>query len=319
MQKYYIITTSPENFEIDRETSGFTIQGLKERHRRTVQKWKPGDRIIYYINKISKFGAIAEITSEYYRDETKIWIDEDELWPSRTKSKPIIVLDKDEFLDARKFIDKLSFIKGRWPQEFWGLAFHGSVREIPEEDYQFIESEMRKIVSRRKLIPEKKEKIIKLKTEEDYEKEIMNLPLESKSLHNRLGEILAIVGSWQGYNTYTRYKITPEHSQELDVAWLNGKNPDVAIEIQIGGGIPSAIANLSQAKKFNYRKVIIVIKENKLDELNNRIKFDEIRYWLDAWSIKSIYEMYRSGKSFFGLYEKIEESRYRERESLELI
>lgn len=121
------------------------------------------------------------------------------------------------------------------------------------------------------------------------------------------------------YNTYTRHKITPEHSQELDVVWDRGKNPDVAIEIQISGSIPSAITNLSQTKKFNYRKLIIVIQENQLDELNDRIKFDEIRYWLDAWSIKSIYEMYRSGKSFFGLYENIEESRYRDSKRLELI
>lgn len=319
MTKYYVITTSPKNFEIDRETIDFTVQGFKERYRKIVKRFQPGDKIVYYIYKISKFGAIAEITSGYYKDETKIWTEDEELWPTRAKSKPILVLEKDEFLDVRKFIDKLTFIKDRWSPEFWGFAFQGSIREIPEEDYQFIESEMRKITSRRKLIPEKKEKLMELKAEEDFEKAIMNLSLESKSLHDRIGEILATIGSWQEYNTYTRHKITPEHSQELDVAWLSGKNPAVAIEIQIGGSIPSAIANLSQARKFNYRKVIIVIKENQLNELNNRIKFDEIKYWLDAWSIKSLYEMYQSGKSFFGLYEKIEESRYRERESLELI
>lgn len=319
MTKYYMCTTSPKNFEIDRETSGFTVQGLKERHRKTVQRWKPGDRIIYYINKISKLGAIAEITSGYYKDYTKIWTEEDELWPYRAKSKPIIVLEKDEFLDVRKFIDKLAFIKDRWSPEFWGFAFQGSIREIPEEDYLLIESEMRKIISHRKLIPEIKEELKEPKTVKDFEKAIMNLALESKSLHDRIGEMLATIGSWQGYNTYTKHRITPEHSQELDVAWFSGKNPSIAVEIQISGSIPSAITNLSQAKKFNYRKVIIVIKENQLDELSNRIKFDEIRYWLDAWSIKSVYEMYTSGKLFFGLYGKIEESRYRERESLELI
>ncbi|MBA7490742.1 hypothetical protein ES702_01285 [subsurface metagenome] len=214
---------------------------------------------------------------------------------------------------------KLLFIKDRWSPKFWGLAFQGSIREIPEEDYQLIESEMRKIISRLRLIPEKKEELMELKSEEDFEKAIMSLPLESKSLHDRIGEMLAIIGSWQEYNTYTRHKITPEHSQELDVVWNTGENPDVAIEIQISGSIPSAITNLSQAKKFNYRKVIIVVREKKLDELNDRIKFDEIRYLLDAWSIKSIYEMYQSGKSFFGLYDKIKESRYRDRKILELI
>lgn len=62
-----------------------------------------------------------------------------------------------------------------------------------------------------------------------------------------------------------------------------------------------------------------MIKENKLKELNDRVKFDEIRYWLDAWSIKAIYEMYQSGESFFRFYEKIEESRFRYRKTLELV
>ena len=319
MPKYYIITTSPKNFDIDRKTRGFTVQGLKDKHKKTAQKWRPGDRIIYYINKIGKFGAIAEITSGYYRDEAKIWTEDDELWPTRAKSKPIIVLERDEYLDARRYIDKLSFIKEKFSPQYWGLAFQGSVREIPEEDYQFIESEMRKITSIVKLKTKKGPRKKKLHKEEDFEAAILELPLESKSLHDRIGEMFATIGSWMGYNTYVRHKITPEHNQELDVAWLKEKNPAVAIEIQISGSIPSAIANLTQAKKFNYRKVIIVIKEGKVRELNDRIKFDEIRYWLDAWSIKSVFEVYQSGESFFRLYENVEESRFRERKSLDLI
>jgi predicted RNA-binding protein len=319
MPKYYVITTSPENFEIDKRTSGFTVQGLKEKHKKTVQKWEPGDRVVYYINKIGKFGGIAEVVSGYYRDDTKIWAEKDELWPSRAKTKPIIVLEKEDFLDVRRYIDKLSFIKDRFSPEFWGLAFQGSVREISEEDYQYIESEMRKVTSIVKLKAKKEPEASKLIKDEDFEIAIMELPLETKSLHDRIGEMLSSIGSWMRYNTFVRYRITPEHNQELDVAWLRDKNPAVAIEIQISGSIPSAIANLTQAKKFNYRKLIIVIKNSQLKELNERIKFDEIRYWLDAWSIKSIYEMYQSGESFFRLYEKVEESRFRDRKGLELI
>jgi predicted RNA-binding protein len=319
MAKYFIVTTSPENFEIDRKISGFKIQGLKDRHKKTVQKWEPGDRIIYYINKIGKFGGISEIISGYYRDDTRIWTEKDELWPSRAKSRPIIILEKEDFLDARRYIDKLSFIRDRFSPEFWGLAFQGSVREIPEEDYQFIESEMRKIISKRGVLKQDEKIKGEFKSEEAIEEAISKLPLESTSLHGRIGEMLVTIGSWMGYNTYTGYKITPEHNQKLDVAWLKEKNPAVAIEVQIGGSIPSAIANLTQAKKFNYRKVIIVIKENKLRELNDRIKFDEIRYWLDAWSIRSVFEMFQSGESFIGLYEKIEESRFRDRKNIDLI
>ena len=49
------------------------------------------------------------------------------------------------------------------------------------------------------------------------------------------GEMLEQIGSWMDFNAQTRHKITPEHAYELDVAWLSGKNPEVAVEVQISG------------------------------------------------------------------------------------
>ena len=319
--RFWLITTSPENFQIDRETTGFTVQGLKERHKKTVMKFKPSNKVVYYINRISKFGAIATITSGYYHDDKiKIWTDEDEIWPSRARSKPEIILEEDEFLDIRKLVSDLSFIKNK---EYWSLYVRGSIREIPEEDYQLIESEMKKILSRRgekeksRELQQVRETI--LETEEDYNNAIMKLPLESKSLHDRLGEMLEIVGIWMGYNAHTRHRITPQHTRELDVAWLSGKNPEAAIEIQIEGNLDSAITKLEDAKRFNYRKVILVIEEDQIRSLNNTIKFKDIRHWVDAWSIRSVYELYANGQRFFELYDKLKEARYKERTELELI
>lgn len=317
MLNYWLITTSPENFKVDKETQGFTVQGLKERHKKTVMKFKPGDKVVYYINQISKLGAIATITSGYYYDdETRIWTDEDEIWPSRAKSKPDIVLEDDELLDIKRLIKDLSFIKDK---EHWSLFVRGSVRKIPEEDYLLIESEMRKILSRRgvtkKLEPPKRD----LETEENYKEAIMKLSLNSNSLHDRIGDMLQTVGSWMGFNTNTRFRITPESAYQLDVAWLSGKNPEVAIEIQIGGNLDSAIRKLREAREFNYRKVILVIEEEQIIRLNAVLRFDPIRNWLDAWSIRSVYELYANGQRFFELYDKMSESRYRERKEVDLI
>jgi len=43
-----MIVSSPDNFRKTREL-GFTIQGLKSRHRRRVETMRMGDRILYYI------------------------------------------------------------------------------------------------------------------------------------------------------------------------------------------------------------------------------------------------------------------------------
>ena len=76
--------------------------------------------------------------------------------------------------------------------------------------------------------------------------------------------MLEAIGSWMDYNTQTRHKIISDHAYELDVAWLSGKNPEVAIEVQISGNITEAKDRLAQARKFNYRKVIMVLKEKDL-------------------------------------------------------
>jgi len=317
MPKYWLVTTSPENFKVDKETSGFTVQGLKERHKKTVMKFQPGDKVVYYINRISKFGAIATVTTGYYHDDkTRIWTDEDEIWPSRAKSKPEIVLEDDELLDIKKLIKQLSFIKDK---DNWSLFVRGSIRPIPEEDYLLIESEMRKTLSRERITERPEKPAEGLKTEGDYKEAIIKLQLNSESLHDRIAEMLQTVGSWMEFNTNTRFRITPESAYQLDVAWLSGKNPEVAIEVQIGGNIDSAIIKLREAREFNYRKVILVIEEEQISRLNAVLRFDPIRNWLDAWSIKSVYDLYTNGQNFFELYDKLKEARYRERKELELI
>ena len=202
-------------------------------------------------------------------------------------------------LMPKKLVPDLSFIEKK---DRWGVYLQGSIREIPEEDFRLIESEMRKVIAERKSETVASEEILTKakRTEDDYEKAIMALPLSTKSLHDRLAEMLEQVGSWMDYNTQTRHKITPDHSYELDVAWLSGKNPEVAIEVQISGNITEAKDRLAQARKFNYRKVIMVLREPDLKRLNSLMKFEpDLRSWMEAWSIGAVYEIYNAGEGFF--------------------
>jgi predicted RNA-binding protein len=295
---YWLVVTSAENFKHDRENLGFRLQGIPIRYKRQLQKMKVGDKVAYYIMGLQKFGAIARITGEYLEDYAKVWINDDEMWPARRPSEPEISLQDDELIDAKKLVPDLSFIEKK---DRWGVYLQGSIREIPEEDFRLIESEMRKVVAERK--PEtvvSTEILTKPKrTENDYDKAIMSLPLSTKSLHDRLAEMLEQVGSWMDYNTQTRHKITPDHSYELDVAWLSGKNPEVAIEVQISGNITEAKDRLAQARKFNYWKVIMVLRETDLKRLNSLMKFEpDLRSWMEAWSIGAVYEMYTAGEGF---------------------
>lgn len=312
---YWLAVTSPENFRHDREHVKFKYQGFKHRFRKQVQRMKVGDRVVYYIMKLQKFGATATITGDYiYDNKSKLWTDDNEIWPARRLSEPNIILEDDELIDAKKLVPSFNFVQNK---QAWGIYFHGGLKTIPEEDFLLIESEMKKVIAERQ---EKRQVTEAIKTDSEYEEEIKNLPLQSKSLHDRLGEMLETIGSWMDYNTQTRHKITPGHAYQLDVAWLSGKNPEVAIEIQIAGNLTEAKDRLAQARKFNYRKVVMVLMEQDLERLNLLMKHEpDLRSWMEAWSIGSIFEMYSAGEKFFGYYRKLKEAVYKDKKELELV
>lgn len=315
--KYWLVVTSSENFAHDREKLGFKLQGLPYRFRRQVQRMEIGDRVTYYIMKLQRFGATATITGDYFEDTTKVWTDFDEMWPARRASKPNIILNDDELVDAKKLVPDLEFIKKK---DKWGTYFQGSIRTLPEEDFKLIESQMKIVISGRTKGGILQPQMLTANNEEEYEKEIMSLPLQANSLHDRLAEMLEQIGSWMDYNTQTRHKITPDHAYQLDVAWLSGKNPEVAIEIQISGNLTEAKDRLAQARKFNYRKVILVLKSFDLPRLNLLMKHEhDLRCWMEAWSIGAILEMYKAGFTFYGYYHKLREATYKDKKEVEYI
>jgi predicted RNA-binding protein len=319
--QYWLVVTSFDNFRHDRDVLGFQYQGLPHRFRKQVQRMRSGDRVVYYVMGAQKFGAIATVTGPYFEDNKKLWTNDDEMWPSRCSSRLDFALGDDELLDAKKLIDDLSFIENK---KNWGAYFQGSVKQIPEADFKLIESEIRKIAGDR--VPPAPWRQVSVlppdspKTEGQFEKAIMDLPLQAVSLHDRIGEMLEQIGSWMDYNTQTRHKITPDHAYQLDVAWLNGRNPEIAIEVQDRGNITEAKDRLAQARKFNYRKVIMVLKQNDIARLNQIMKHEpDLRSWMEAWSIGAVYTMYMAGERFFAYYKQLKESTYKDKSELMLV
>jgi predicted RNA-binding protein len=147
IMQYWLTVTSLDNFRLDREKLGFKLQGITYRFRHQVERMSVDDRVVYYVMKLQKFGATATITGDYFEDSSRTWADDDEMWPARRPSKPDIVLNDDELIDAKRLVQDLTFIEKK---EWWGAYFQGSIRAIPEQDFKLIESEMRKMVVERK-------------------------------------------------------------------------------------------------------------------------------------------------------------------------
>ena len=91
---YWIVVGSPENFQIAIKR-GFDLFGFKSTRRRESGEMQPGDKLVFYLTGIKKFGGIATVASDAYEDHKKIFKSEKkpgEDYPFRVTTKADIVL-----------------------------------------------------------------------------------------------------------------------------------------------------------------------------------------------------------------------------------
>lgn len=135
MPNYYMIITTEIDYEWDIENE-FKCAGFSERNQKGAKLIKPGDKIIYYVTKKSKFVAAVEVVGEYYFSEQRIWDDPFELWPHRVKTAPLVYVNSsDDGIYIKDIWDNLSFIKNKVK---WGSQVQGSFRNLNEHDYNHI-------------------------------------------------------------------------------------------------------------------------------------------------------------------------------------
>ena len=135
--KYWLCVTNQENWEVIREKN---IWGVEERHRNTISKVKPGDRLLIYVMGTKKENetlppkivAAYEAVSEMFTDPSSIF--KEKLYPLRIRLRPIAVFSKP--LEFRELIPKLSFIRNKrmWVGHIRGKA----MREIPKGDFETV-------------------------------------------------------------------------------------------------------------------------------------------------------------------------------------
>ncbi len=140
---FWICITTEDNWEVIKSKN---IWGVPERHRNTIAKVKPGDRLLIYLkqerkeNEIKEPRIVAEYeaVSEFFRDSSRIFRAPkgmgNETFPLRIQIRPVEIFKKP--VDFRQLIPKLEFIKNKkkWTGHLMGKA----MREISEKDYRLI-------------------------------------------------------------------------------------------------------------------------------------------------------------------------------------
>ena len=141
-RRYWVIVGSRANYEVSRER-GFTVQGIKAKHRKKAEQIRPGDRMLYYLTGLMVMAGIITVTSDCYEDQTPIWPckpEKPELFPWRFKTEPYLIpTDESGFVPVTPIHGQLSYLK-KWPEKNWTLGFQGNVHQWPEPDYLLVES-----------------------------------------------------------------------------------------------------------------------------------------------------------------------------------
>ncbi len=143
--QYWMIVSSPENFRKTRD-HGFSVQGIKSRHRKRVEGMRAGDRLLYYVTGRMAFSATVTLTSPMFEDHSLIWRSSrrEEEYPWRVRIRADHVLEDHEWVAAKELAYRLDYVR-KWPPEHWTLAFQGHIHQLPHKDFNLIEDEIRRI------------------------------------------------------------------------------------------------------------------------------------------------------------------------------
>lgn len=136
MANYWLLVTHPANFEIMKAKN---IAAMKTKRKSFAEKVEVGDKIVFYLTKIGKFGGAAVFSSKSKFQNSKLFPEESkgELHPWRFDVKFEAKLAEKDYIPSEKFKDKLVYLK-KWPAKYWKLGFQGNVHEIPRGDWETI-------------------------------------------------------------------------------------------------------------------------------------------------------------------------------------
>ncbi len=115
--------------------------GYPERVWLTVQRIKPGDTLICYVQGVKRFVGAFEVVSEAFQDNTQVW--KSGPFPSRVRVKPSIALRVAQGVPFDDIRDALQFYKRTPNPGGWGIQFQNPPRRIEDSDALVIEQALR--------------------------------------------------------------------------------------------------------------------------------------------------------------------------------
>jgi len=115
---------------------GSDVSGFSEKRWKTVQRMKPGDYLLCYLVKASRWVGVLEVVGKPYIDEEPIW--SRAVYPSRVPVRPVLELPPKHGVPVLDMRDKLTVFRGLDNPNRWQGPFRGSPNQWKVADGEAI-------------------------------------------------------------------------------------------------------------------------------------------------------------------------------------
>jgi predicted RNA-binding protein len=138
---YFLNLFSPETYEAftksHRDISGFRI-----RHQSAAGRVQPGDRLLCYMTKLSRWVGILEVNSSWFKDDTPIFYPINDPFVIRFRVTPLAWLPKERAFPIHddRVWNHLSFTRNHEkPSKQWTGGVRTSLKQLEEGDAHLLE------------------------------------------------------------------------------------------------------------------------------------------------------------------------------------
>jgi hypothetical protein len=143
--KYVLNVFSPETHPkftgSDRTTSGFRV-----RHRQAAERLSPGDLIVCYLTRLSRWVGLLEVVGAPFEDATPLFVEQDDPFVVRIKVRPLVWLPPEHGIPIHDGAvwSKLSFTKSHSQDSTnWTGAVRTALAPLTKDDGDLLQKLLR--------------------------------------------------------------------------------------------------------------------------------------------------------------------------------
>jgi hypothetical protein len=103
---------------------GGDVSGFSEKRRVTVERMKPGDYLLCYLTRVSRWVGVLEVTGEPFFDEAPIW--SSQVFPSRVSVRVVLALRPEHGVPVLDMRGELTVFQNLYNPNRWQGPFRGS-------------------------------------------------------------------------------------------------------------------------------------------------------------------------------------------------